>query len=273
MFLPNKIDLGCSEKYILSIRIKADSFMFSITDPENDANYCFRETELAVDQTLLENIQRIVFDFNFLTQHFRETNVVFVSSEYEIIPRHYDVSKKREAMYQFSHTENEEDISKILMSSENVDQQTVTLYPMNKALYEFLSRSLYNPVFYHHSQLLMKCFYDKSGVVDAANRMYLYFHEKQMDVFCFSGQKLMHAIGFQEGTERENLYYALKMWESVAFDQHNDQVFIAGRCDREIASCLKEYIRHVAAYSLPSEVFLWNGDASKAPLDLLMLSL
>ena len=65
--------------------------MFSISDPETKENYCLRETSFSMSDNLLANIQRIIFDFNFLTQEFKQTNVIFVSSSYDLIPARYFV--------------------------------------------------------------------------------------------------------------------------------------------------------------------------------------
>ncbi len=272
MFLPENIDLAHSEKYILSIRIGSNSFMFTISDPENPGNFCFRETSFTAGNKLTENIQRIIFDLNFLTQQFLSTNVVFVSDNYESVPQKYYIGKQVEELYYFTHTRPEGEAQTIL-SSENVSQRTFTLYPVNKSLYEFLTRNLYNPVFHHHSDLLTQYWRKKKQLGDSEKRMYLYFHREQMDIYSFVGTQQIHSIGYKGNHMNNPVYFILKTWEAVGFNQVEDYLFIAGQYDSGIIPSLKEYLKHIESYTLPSEVHLWNEDATKAPLDLLVLSL
>lgn len=269
MFLPENIDLGQSEKYVLSIRIKPDGFMFSIYEPGNEMNYCLRDTTFSGGDDLSNNVQRIIFELGFLTQEFKRTNVVIVSKDYELIPAAYFDTKNKKDLYDFTHFNK----SGYLLSGLIDKQDVVTLFNLDRNIFDFLSRNLWTPQFYHHSNLIAGLFEDKGKITSTNSKMYLNFHGNFMDVICFSGSKLRHSITFENEPAINQIYYALKLWERFEFNQLNDYLYIAGDADETILTHLQLYIKNVEPINAPSEVFFWSEDAQKAPLDLLALSL
>jgi len=269
MFLPESIDLGQSEKYVLSIRIKPDSFMFSISESGNEKNFCLRETSFSMNDNLLANIQRIIFDYNFLTQEFKQTNVVFVSSDYDLLPALYFDTKEKEALYDFTHTAKSSHIVSGIIGKQDI----IALFNMNKDIYEFLSRNLWTPHFFHHSNLLINYFENKNRLTGNASRMYLNFHDRFLDIICFTGPKLIHCLTYESEHMMNQIYFILKLWEQCRFDQLEDYLFVAGNTDKQIIKHLQEYIKNIEQLNNPSEIYLWSEDAQKTPLDLLTLSL
>lgn len=269
MFLPETIDLGQSEKYVLSIRIKPNGFMFAISEPGAGKSYCLRETTFSANDNLQSNIQRIIFDLNFLTQEFKQTNVIVVSSTYEMVPADYLETKEKEQLYNFTNTEKAEQILSGLIGKQDI----VTLFNIEKEIYEFLCRNLWSPHFYHHTNLLISLFENKGKAANKASRMYLNFHDNFMDIFCFSSSKLIHSLTYENEPATNQIYFVLKLWEKCGFNQLEDFIYIMGKPDELIIIRLQEYIKHIERLNPPSEIYLWNEDAQKAPLDLLTLAL
>lgn len=270
MFIPEAIDLGQSEKYDLSIRIRSDGFMFSISEPNAGSDYCLRETTFS-EETLLKNVQKIIFDLNFLTQQFRTTNVIFVTPNYDLVPFEFYQNKpdKKTAMFDFVHNAKGGHI----LSCENVRQRNVTLFGVESELYEFLSRSLCNPVFMHHTNPLIRLFENKGKVINLTSRMFVNFHHDILDVICFSRNRMTHCLSYQGEPAGNMLYYILKLWENCGFDQLKDWIHIVGEPDKKIMEGIQAYIKNIETSNFPTEAFLWNEDAQRAPLDLLTLSL
>ncbi|NDV78694.1 DUF3822 family protein [Dysgonomonas sp. 511] len=269
MFLPENIDLGKSEKYILSLRVKPNGFMFSITDPDMGNNYCLRETTFRPGDDLLTNVQRIIFDFNFLTQIFRQTNVVIVSKDYEMVPAEFYDKKKQQNFYDFTHTNKSGHIQSALFERQDI----VMLYNIEDDLFSFLSRNLWNPHFFHHSQLLINTFEEKARISGEGNKMFVNFHTDFTDVICFQGATLLHSLTYENEPPANTLYYILKIWEQCGFDQMNDTLYLAGKADSRLSEKLYQYINNIEIIGLPQEIHFWSEDARKAPLDLLSLSL
>lgn len=269
MFIPENIDLGQSEKYILSIRIEPNRFMFSISEPNYGKSFCLRDTTFSTEIALLNNIQRIIFDFNFLTQEFLETNVIIVSPEYDFVPSAYFGEHEKIDLYNRTHTEKAERI----LSNKNEKYSCVNQFKIDEDIYEFLSRSLFNPKYTHHTSLLVDLFGDKGKSVSLTSKMFLNFHNNLLDIICFKNSKFTHCLTYENEPASNLVYFILKLWEQCEFDQLTDQLYIAGSPEEEIKHTLQEYIKNINPVDTPREVYLWNEDALKAPLDLITLSL
>lgn len=269
MFLPESIDLGHPEKYILSIRLKPNGFMFSIHEPGFEQNYCLRETTFTTKENMLADIQRIIFDLNFLTQEFRQTNVIFVSADYEMVPAKYFRAKDKDMLYNLTHANK----AKNTLYSLADGQDIVTLYNADRDIYEFLSRNLWNPQFTHHTSLVGIYLDKQDEMINKGSKMYLNFHDRFMDVFCYSGTKLVHCITFEDEPAINQLYFILKLWEACGFDQMNDYLYVIGEPDMKLMLQIQEYINKIERLPAPREASMWNEDAQKAPLDLLSLAL
>lgn len=268
MFIPETIDLGQSEKYDLSIRIRPDGLMFSIADPDTAENFCLRNTTFSED-SMVNNIQRIIFDLNFLTQQFRKTSVLVVSKNYNIVPTEYLNDKEIQSLYDFVNFNK----TNHLLTHQNIQQQNITLFDIDTGLYEFLMRSLYNPVFLHHTNPLITRFQNWNKAVSQSSRMIVNYHDDMMDIFCFSPEKLILSQTYQGEQPMNQLYYILKVWEYCHFDQQEEWLYIVGEPPRETMSGLQKYILNIETSNFPTEAYLWNEDAQKAPLDLLLLAL
>lgn len=243
--------------------------MFSITDPENRKNFCLRETTFSTDSDMITNIQRIIFDLNFLTQQYKQTNVIFVSPGYDFVPAAFFENKEKQRLYNTVHA----DKSECILTNESEKQGLVTIYSVEERLHNFLLRNLCDPLFYHYTNLLADVLRDKGKAISLVSKMFVNFHDNLMDIICFSRSQFLHCLTFENEPVDNQLYFILKVWEQCGFDQLKDHLYIIGNPDEQMRLNLYNYIKNIEPMSAPSETFLWNEDASKAPLDLLSLSL
>lgn len=269
MILPEYINLEQSEKYILSIRLKTSQLIFSISNPENTKHYCLREVYFSSGKDLLSNIQKVIFELNFLTQPFLQTNLIYVSADYDLVPNEYFESKKKKELYNLVHI----DKNRYVLSDDNKGEDFVTLYGVEESVYDFLLRNLYNPQFFHHSTLLIDYFKDKGMIAPSVSRMFVNFHNDQIDVICFTHSGVLHCLSFIDESPINQLYYILKIWEQSNLNQMTDYLYLVGDPNEIVKNGLYEFVKNIECMGIPSEVFLWNEDAQKAPLDLLSLSL
>ena len=253
MFIPETIDLGKSENYNLIIRIKDDEFMFSIADADHPDNRFVSGTEFS-QETLLTNVQRIIFDFNFLTQEFRSVKVIFVSPNYTLIPDKFFEQKERLNLYNAVNSVE----AKYVLSCANKGLNNHTVFAVEKELTEFLKRSLCGPEFVHHTSPLSKLFIKHDGEKISSHRMYVNYHSDLMDVICVSGNKLEHCLTYKGLNVRTQLYFILKLWEQCRLDQMSDQLYIIGDRPEMIDDVLSTYIERICHFDKFDTLFFPN---------------
>lgn len=268
MFLPDHIDLGNAQKYNLTLRINSDGFSFLIQDIQRKESYAYQETTFQENSSLLNNIQRIIFDLNFLTDNFNRVNVVIVSSNYELIPNSFFDEKSFANFYKFTHNSNIEHV----LASEQPLPECHSIFGLDDEVYLFLMRSLYAPVFYHHSSLLIDYFSSKINE-DKKNSMFVNFHNNIADLICFNHSGvILHSHTFINENEADLSYYILNIWEKCKFDQLSDFLLIYGYPPgNEIEATLGKYVKEVKNIGLIDQLTDFGEKAQSVPLDVLNL--
>lgn len=112
------------------------------------------------------------------------------------------------------------------------------------------------------------------------NRLFAYFHEGLLDVFCFQKNRFKFCNQFEAPQAADALYYLLSVWKSLMLNPDHDEVCIVGDLPQaysgygmptdsqcQLADELRRYVRQVSAVSLSDEA----EETSVMPLDLTLL--
>ncbi len=272
MFLPDNIDFEKPDKYILSIRITPTVFSFLIHENRVGGDYCFRETFFDKELDILVEVQRIIFEYNFLTLPFRETNVIVVSKDYELIPSYLLEKNKAKTLFNFTHHHK---ANKVLYSEATI-QDNLVLFSIEESLYTFLMRSLFNPQFYHHTNFILKHIEEYQSQVINRSSLFLHFHDQFTDIFLYDKSfNLISNNTLENETDINTLYQILNVWDKASLDQVKDSIYIidSERNDRDMCvNLLREYINHIKSDKVIDSVFLKiNEDTDpNIPVDLLI---
>jgi hypothetical protein len=271
MLLPEFIDPKNLCNYVLSIRIKPDGFAFVIHNPHDVGACFFHEVGFSNDTSLLNNIRRIILDddnYKFLTEAFKQTHIVVVSADYELMPDSVKEKQQIKTFYRFTH---DDDNVQALVSEKAVDGCNL-VFGMDNELHSLLKRSIYNPKFYHHNGLQLRYFREKSEAI-RSNAMFVYFHENFVDVNCFDADsKLLFAYTYYNELHQNVVYHILNIWEKLGFNQLEHYLIVSGYYpDDRMETTLKEYIKLVKSDGLFEFLVDFGEKAQNMPLDLLTL--
>lgn len=268
MFLPENIDLANAEKYILTIRISPDAFSVMIQDSTRYENYTYQHTTFSGEIPLIDSVQRIVFDNNFLTDNFKQVNVVFVSANYMLIPAEFHNPLSVESIYNFTRSNS---ATHVVESKQNV-ADCKCIFEVNDDVYLFLVRSLSSPHFYHHSSLVLTYLQARSDF-QKCNSLYVNFHANFADIVSFDKKSNLIQMRSYFNEEDINIaYYALSMWEKYKLDQYSDSLYIYGPPpENDIISDIKRYVKEVNNIGLIDQINDFGERAENIPLDILIL--
>ena len=227
MFFPDNIDFIQSKTYILSIRLMPSGFYFSIHSPTDSTVFFQNNVLFSKNISYLKNIEKLIFDFSFFSNNFREINVIYVNDKLTLVPAEFYNKKLIDELLAFNHHSFE---NKVM--SNNIDKLGCRLiWGMNAELYSFLNRTLLNPRFSNHLAVLMPFFnklHDKTTTA-----LYINFNDDEMiDAIAFSNEKLILAKTFQAKNSLEACYYIQKTWEVLNLDAHSDKIFFSGKTEK-----------------------------------------
>ncbi|MDR1742670.1 MAG: DUF3822 family protein [Dysgonamonadaceae bacterium] len=268
MFLPENIDLACSEKYILSIRLLPNGFSFCISSPTDPEVFCYKETAFGNRLSYAENVKKMVFDLGFLSQVFLKTEVVLVSDRFTLVPAPFFDAKKAKTVFDFNlHPEENEAVLYNILN----DNDMALIFGINKDIYAFLLRSLWNPVFTHHVSHFIPaflCFGDEK----TTKRCHVDFQDSMITVVCMDARKLLSANVFEYDDASDGLFYIVSVWEKQGLDQMTDSLYLSGKTEKQKYSVevLKKLIKNVQVMNLPLKATIPQEDAALVPTDLRM---
>ena len=226
MFLPDNIDFTHSETYILSIRLTPNGFYFSIHCPTDKSVFYQNSVTFPTNTTYLKNIEKFIFDYSFFSYNFQEINVICVNNKFTLVPNEYYKKKLEEDLLSFNFS-----ISNVKVMSNEIKQLNCrVIWGMDDSLHNFLSRTLLNPVFRNHGEVLISSFYRLHEKSETA--LYINFNENDMiDAIAFSGDKLTFAKTFTANSPLEGSYFIQKTWEILQLDAQSDKLFFSGKTD------------------------------------------
>lgn len=267
MFLPENIDLAYSEKYNLSIRLIPNGFSFCIYCETDPSVFHFQETVFGEKVSYLENIQKLIFDYAFFTQPFKNTFITVVSSDYTIVPDAFFEKIKRETIFRF----NFQDEFETVLTDKSKKGDFHIVYKVQEDLYSFLCRNIFNPQFTHHSAKLIPYFSEYKKDIER-KRCFVDFHDNLVSVFCFDEEKLLSANTYSAKNSENTLYYIVSAWEQLSLEQMKDGLFLSGKTDvhKELIETLKKLIRNIEIVEIPFTSTISSEQKKTIPTDVLI---
>ena len=239
------IDLNKSEQYILSIRLSADGFSFSIHHPQNeDVSY----TSYAVNSSysMTANVKKMLATTNELGYSYQAVNILIDTPRFTLVPFDLFEDEQTEEFFHlnFPKKENETILCNIL-GKNNV----ALLFGVDKHTHQLLAEQFPQARIFASISPLLEHFHTRSRENDTKN-LYVHFHASQMDVFAFDKGKLLLTNTFQCKQAPDKVYYMLYIWQQLGFSQEKDQLWLAGNieAEEELMTELNKFIRNVKTF-------------------------
>lgn len=267
MFLPENIDLAYPEKYRISIRLTPDGFSFSIYSPADPRIFHHQQTNVGNKLSYIESIKKLIFDAGFFSHSFQKTFVTVVSGEYTLMPDFFFEKNEITDVFNFNFVKDKGKV----FSSHLKEQDCHVLFDMDEDLHGFFSRSLWNPIFRHHSEMLIPAFAAHCSE-SPEKRCYVNFHDNFVSVFTYAGTRLLSANTFNNSNRFDALYFIAGIWEKLPLDQSTDLLFLSGTVSQhsETVSTLKKLIRKTVTMNLSPKTQISENERALLPTDILV---
>lgn len=270
MQLSEKITVATAEKYSLSIRLEPDGLSFSFYSKEEQDSFLYYKVAFDKSINYVAALKNFFFENDWLAWFYKKVNIISVTNQYLLVPDVlYDEKKGKELLSsaylapQSGHCQNKLD-----------SQSSTLLYAIDEEVYEFCSRSLLNTHFYHHLTPLIH-FWNRQRKMSANKRMFVSIFPDMIDIVYMEDGKLLFANSYLCKHSADVIYYILYVWKQLGFDQQKDILILNGEASllTPVFETTKKYIKMVNLMELPAESYLLGTEVSKAPFDLIALSL
>lgn len=266
--VPDTLTTDNSEKYIMSIRLRSGGLSFSGYDPSVGGSFFYREAEFDRAVSFISSLKEFFFAHEFLAWTYRRINVICVASEYTLVPDDYFLDDKEKRLLDFSFSTPEQHCLIVALE----DQQAKLVFGLDEEVYEFCSRSLLHPYFFHYMTPLL-ALWKKWSSASLSRQMYVVMERKRVDVVCYAQERLLFVNSYRIDQPDDIVYYILSVWKQAGLDQEKDQLHLLGDSSvrMRVVERLRIYLRHVKPMEIPSEAYLLGTDVVKTPMDLISL--
>lgn len=121
---------------------------------------------------------------------------------------------------------------------------TVCIYAINKDLHKVLNDRFERVQFIQAMTPVWHYLHQRS-FTGHRNKLYGYFHEKQLDIFSFQQNRFKFANSFEAAHLSDALYFLLYVWKQLRLDAHYDEIHLVGDIpDRDaLLQELKRYVQ------------------------------
>jgi hypothetical protein len=259
----NKIDLNKPEQLVLSIRLRADGFSFTIYHPldEQVTASVYKEADLSL--TFIANLKQVFSESDFLTLPYKQVDIISESTRYTALPLNLFDEKQAEFIFAYNHVKKEnETVLYNVLKKHNM----ALIFGMDEHTRQFFTKQYsHRAGFYSQVTPMIDCFSITGEEENTlSKKMYIYLHEKHIDICCFGYKRIIYLNSFECKHTEDCLYYALHLWKQIGFDQKADNLYLAGRTmpdKKKLIKELKRYILHVRIMD--------SGDKVSSERDLL----
>lgn len=264
------VDSNLSKQQILSIRLSADGFSFTIHNPIKDKDFAFIPGKIEPYTSLTANIKQALAENEFLHYTYKRTNVLIDTNRYTIIPLALFDKEQAEVIFYQNHQKRPHE-----MICHNILERTnvVVVFAVDKSTYEFLLEEHPKAYFFATVTPLIEHFAGKSRIGNF-RKMFVSLQKRSADVLAFDHGKLLFINTFSNKSAADIAYYMLSLWKQIEFNQEADEVYLVGNTayGAELEAELKLFIRSVSTLN-PVAVFNRSipSQESGIPYDMLTL--
>ena len=253
----------------LTIRVVGNTLSFSMADTPDAAQPIIYEP-YAVNSgiSMAANLREA---FRTQRPHFMvDSAQVLVGTKVLMVPVEQFQEDEAATLYQhaFPKSEHSSVVYNVLP-----DLNAVAVFCINKDLRLVINDNFSNVKTMHLMTPVWRHLHQRS-YTGHYNKLYAYFHDKQIDVFAFQQNRFKFCNSFDTNRTQDALYYLLYVWKQLAMQPESDELHIAGDVpDKEaLQEGLRKYLQK--AYFINPQAEFNQAPATQVkgmPFDLMTL--
>lgn len=130
----------------------------------------------------------------------------------------------------------------VIESNVIVNLGSVALFSMSKDLWTVISDNFPETTILCVMAPVWRYLYQRS-LTGTCSRLFAYFHDGKVDVFCFSQHRFKFSNAFEVASSDDALYFLLYVWKQLALNQERDELHLVGDIPDKLVDELQKFIR------------------------------
>ena len=258
--IPETLNAVNSENYKVSIRLWPDGLSFSGYIPDDEGSFFSDIVEPKGDVQMVRLLKDVFFENPCLSYYYRSIHIICVSSKYTLAPEGLFTGKEKDVVFSYCFQEDKE--AKVLVQSLSAIHSFL-IYSFSNEVYEFLMRSIINPVFIHFLSPMLLVWHKKS-LTCYPKHLYVVFHPSSIDIVCFEQGELLFLNAFDHEGTGDIVYFIICVCRQLGFNQLEDCLYMCGDeplCLSVLAT-VKNYIQQADYLPVQMQKYRFPDDRS-----------
>lgn len=226
----------------LVFRISEEALSFSVIDNTEDCKVAFEPYIIKSGISLAANLREAFTESNLLLRGYQRAQVM-IDTPFMLVPLDEFVEDDISIMYRHAFTNcDDADVLHAILP----DLNAVAVFAINKDLKMVITDHFNDVRFYPILQPVWS-YLHKSSYVGAHQKLYAYFHDKKVDVFCFKQNRFKFCNTFHIPHANDAIYFLLYTWKLLALKAEKDELYVVGDVPKRewLTQALKRYVQKV----------------------------
>ena len=219
-----EIDNNISDKKLrLTIRFSRNNMAFAVGDPQENGMLVYEPYEMNMGISVAANL-REAFKVSELLQSGYKRLLAEMDTPVMLMPIDDFGTQDIETLYHHTYHRqgNEEILSSILP-----DLNAIAVFAINKDLKLVIDDHFKDIRIQPLLQSVWTHIY-RHMYAGPWRKLFAYFHEKRMEVFCFQQNRFRFSNSYEVENEHDALYYLLYIWKLTGMDTEKDELCLIG---------------------------------------------
>lgn len=241
-----------SKKYILSIQISLDGFLFCLFDEEKNKFLSIEALSLSNFNNVgifAETLKQFVADHPWLTLQYKAVNIIYETPKSTLVPSPLfdDTEKETLTKFNFAIEENQEVKYDKLNNLDAIILYTIPVQ-LTKSLIElFPGHNLLS-----HSGVLIESILILHKNLPDQKRAFVNVRNSYLDIIVSEGRKLIYSNTFSYKTKEDFVYFLIFVFEQLMLNPEEIDLVISGLIDKnsELFEIIYKYVRNISFQGL-----------------------
>ncbi len=255
----------------ITIRIGKQSLSFTAPDETNIGSPIRFENFIAkVGVSMSANLREAFKNVQLLTSNIQQAQVLLDTPSMLIPIEEFEEDEIEE---HFAHIFPSEFEKRTILYNVLPNLHVVCVFAINKDLYNVLTDRFEKIQFIQGTTPVWNHLHQRS-FTGRGSKLYGYFHEQQLDIFCFQQNRFKFCNTFEVPQKHDALYFLLNVWKQLRMETAEDEMHIVGDIPEQegLLQELKRYLGKV--FIINPSVDFQQAPATKVagiPYDLMTL--
>lgn len=207
----------------LTIRVSKNTLSFSVVDREAEHQLIYEPYTMKSGVSIAANL-RLAFGESELLQRGYQKVRVYIDTPILLVPIEEFHEEDLTVLYQHAFTGSHSDA---ILYRVQPNLNVVAVFPINKDLKMVIEDNFQDVRFTPIMQPMWN-YLHKRSFTGINHKLYAYFHDKKVDIFCFEKNRFKFYNSFQADHAKDALYFILFVWKQLGLQQMQDELHVSG---------------------------------------------